>query len=325
MNEENSGKESEPLGHGDHWQALGMEGEPLIEYVHQLTEEVGEPRLFPAPWPGGEFSKIVLMSAPRASLCFVVLSGVNEQEGTLSLLSAFPELTRTEEWIVDVDGASADYGPYEGVVNATAAAGHGLCFFVPYFGLEAEHWKRQGLTRVALAGLALKLETFDAEPLRITEGPRVEEAKSELRAQGRDAEADDPDFHVTFYMDSLRSLYSLNQDHHQIFGRVLSVTPVKPLPQFRGWRLEVECMPDEAANGCRLPVYVFPPAIGSEAPPRKGDLVTGTVWLQGTWVAAASRKDEEIWKESARGNTADPAKILSKVPDTAPVPGDEME
>jgi hypothetical protein len=90
----------------------------------------------------------------------------------------------------------------------------------------------------------------------------------------------------------------ISPDHHQIIGRVMSVTAIKPLPQFQGWRLEIECMPDEAASGWRLPVFVFPPALGSDAPPRKGDLVTGTVWLQGSWISGESTRDMEIWRET---------------------------
>lgn len=287
-----------PLGHGDHWQALGLEGEALIEYLEQLTKEADGPVFFPAPWPDAEYDKVIQMRAQRASLCFVVLSGIDEERKLLNFLSAFPALTKTEEWVVNVEEVSAAYGHYEGVVCAKAAAGHGLKFFAPYFGTEADLWRRKGLARVALAGLALKLEKFAAEPIKITEGPLVEEAKRALRAEGKIAEADDPDFHVTVEMDRMRTIYSLNHDHHQIIGRVMSATAIKPLPQFQGWRLEIECMPDEAASGCRLPVFVFPPALSSETPPRKGDLVTGVVWLQGAWIAGDAEKDAAIRKEA---------------------------
>jgi hypothetical protein len=288
----------QPHGHGDHWQALGLEGDALIEYLEQLMKEADGPVFFPAPWAGAEYGKVIQMRAQCGSLCFVVLSGIDEERKILNLLSAFPTLTKTEEWVVDLEEVSASYGHYEGVVCAKAAAGHWLKFFAPFFGIEADHWRKKGLARVALAGLALKLEKFAAEPIKITAGPLVEEAKRELRAEGKIAEADDPDFHVTVEMDRMRTLYSLNHDHHQIIGRVMSATAIKPLPQFQGWRLEIECMPDEAASGCRLQVFVFPPALGSDAPPRKGDLVTGTVWLQGSWITGEPERDMEIWRES---------------------------
>jgi hypothetical protein len=288
----------QPLGHGDHWQALGLEGEALIEYLELLMKEADGPVFFSAPWPEAEYEKVIQMSAPRASLCFVVLSGIDEERKLLNFLSAFPTLTKTKEWVVNVEEVSAAYGNYEGVVCAKAAAGHGLKFFAPYFGTEADHWRKKGLARIALAGLALKLEKFAADPIKITEGPLVEEAKRELRSEGKIDEADNPDFHVTVEMDRMRTLYSLNHDHHQIIGRVVAVATARPSPQFQGWRLEIECMPDKAASGCRLPVFVFPPALGSEPPPRKGDLVTGTVWLQGSWISGESAGDLEIWRES---------------------------
>ncbi len=298
MDDESEEQSEKPLGHGDHWEALGLEGEAMIEYLEELTKEADCPVFFPAPWPGAEYGKVVQMSAPRSSLCFVVLSGVDEQRKQLALLSAFPTLTKTEEWMLKVNKVSAAYGHYEGVVCATAPSGHTLRFFAPYFGSEAGNWRKMGLARVALAGLALKLEIFPAEPMKISDGPLVEDAKSELRAEGKNEEADDPNFHITVEIDRMRTLYSLNHDHHQIIGRVMAVTAIKPLPRFHGWRLEIECMPDDAASGCRLPVYVFPPALGNEPPPRKGDLVTGVVWLQGSMISGDAEKDAAIWKEA---------------------------
>jgi len=298
MNEPPAEPENKTLGHGDHWKALGLGGEALTEYLGELMNEAANPVGFHAPWPGGEYAKVVQMHVAQSALWFVVLSGIDERERQLTFLSAYPKLAKTEDWVVKVDEVSDDYGPYEGVVVARAPAGHSLKFFVPHFLAEAEDWKTAVLVRVALTGLALKLERFDAKPVKITEGPRVEEAKAELRAEGKHQEADDPDFHVTILMDRMRTLYSLYHDHHQIIGRVMAVTAVSAAPKFPGWLLEIECLPDEAVSGCRLPVYVFPPALGDRTPPRKGDLVGGVVWLQGSWVGGDPGENAAIWKNA---------------------------
>jgi hypothetical protein len=76
----------------------------------------------------------------------------------------------------------------------------------------------------------------------------------------------------------------MEDDGHMLVGRITSVTDIKPLPEFRGWRLEIECLPGKIPSGHLLVVYVFPPAWKEGTPPRKGQMVEGTIWLQGSWI-----------------------------------------
>jgi hypothetical protein len=297
--DETDSTRAKPLSHGSHWQALGLEGDDLLRFVMGLVQKhhFQQPR-HKTPWPGGAYPELARMDVPFASVGFVALAGVAQTAEPMTMLSAYPAFARASEWVVNVEEATDSYGPYEGTVIGTVACGHCIEWFATDFELRAEQWRGTGLVRVALVGLALDLVNFAAEPWSIREGPMIEEKKKERRAQGRHAEADDPDLQVTLQTTSLRTLFSADCDHHELVGRVLSVTPIKPLPAFRGWRLEVECLPDQMPSGHRLIVYVFPPAWKEAKPPRKGQLVHGTIWLQGSWIGGAPEENDALWKQS---------------------------
>ncbi len=285
-----------PLGHGGHWFAMGLEGDALLHFVMKTVRNNSfSSELRPTPWPDAAYPMLSRMEASHASLQIVALAGAGKGGASLTMLSAFPAFTRTSEWVIEIENSTDSYGPYEGTVTASAACGHEIEFFATDFEIEAENWRKPGLARVALAGLALDMVSYAAEPWVIREGPRVEEKKQELREAGRHAEADDPDFHVVLKSDALRTFFSMDDDEHMLIGRIMSVTAIKPLPSFQGWRLEIECLPDKIPSGHRLIVYVFPPAWKEAKPPRKGQLVEATIWLQGSWLGGDPEENERIW------------------------------
>ncbi|MCH7228078.1 hypothetical protein [Haloferula sp. A504] len=288
------------LGHGHHWRALGVTDERqldgLIDKFLLLASGIGDPA--PAPWSGGEYARVEACEFPQASIRFRFLCGVASYDEPYDLVSAYPVLVRSSEWIVRIEQTTDSYGPYEGTVVAETASGHDLEFFATDFAERADSWKRTGLARVALVGLGLSMETYFSDPWIIREGPMVELRKQELRDEGRHAEADDPDFHLTVTSDRLRTLFSDHHDHHMLIGKVRRVTGIRPRPEFQGWRLEVECLPDELPSGHCLVVYLFRAAWTEGAPPRKGQMIQGTIWLQGTWLDRVGKDDAVIWKRS---------------------------
>lgn len=290
---------TKPLGHGGHWAAMGLEGDALMDFAVQTVRNTSFcDKLWESPWPNADYPMLSRMEAAYASLRVVALAGAGKGSKSLTMLSAFPTFTRTSEWVVEIGDTTDSYGPYEGTVTASAACGHNIEFFATDFEIQASNWRKPGLARVALAGLALDLVPFAAEPWIIREGPLVEERKKELREADRHAEAEAPDFHVSLPTDSLRTFYSMDDDEHMLIGKIVSVTSVKPLPQFRGWRLEIECLPDDIPSGHRLVVFVFPPAWKEAKPPRKGQMVEGTIWLQGSWIGGDDKNNTRIWEQS---------------------------
>ncbi len=231
----------------------------------------------------------------QASLVFAEICEVERQMKKLRLISAFPILTKTEEWIVRVDRAHDCYGAFESVIEGRTASGHSLQWFAPQFGFEGKVWHPGGLVRVAFAALALKLEPYDAKPIVIDRGPLVDEERKRLRAEGKIDEARRKGITVEVITSELRTFYSQVHDHHEFVGRIERVRPIRPRPEFRGWLLDVEVLPDRPATGSRMPLYVFPAALGDYRP-RRGDLVHGTAWLQGRWVRRADKADRAAWR-----------------------------
>ncbi len=273
---------NEPLGHGDHWAALGLEGETLISLLTLTAQEATAMHDFQIPWPQIDFGRLVQLELPNREVIYSVILGKPRNEESLNLLSGFPILCHTSPWILEIFGVEDSYGPFEGVITANADTGHGLEWFAPRFGREAEEWRRGGRMKVGLSGLALSLERFTADPIVIKDGPRIAERREELNAEGRHDEANDPNLTVTFRTEEMRTLYSSFHDHHELVGQVLRVAKVRLAPGLQGWRLEVQCRHDENKTGSKIPLYVFPPALSDGYVPKRGDLIQGTIWLQGT-------------------------------------------
>lgn len=288
-----------PLGHGDHWRALGLTPETGLFSLLELA--IREGRLhtqYPPRRPDSDFVEVLQFEWSQPPLSFVSLSVRREGQSELCPESAFPSLAETTEWIIRVNRTHDPYGPLEGVVEGTTASGHTLQWFAPAFGAEVQHWQRGGLARVRLAALALQMARFTPEPLRISEGPIVEMHRSHLRQEGKFTEADAPDLSVEVILDDMRTLYSDHHDHHAFVGRVMKSIPIRPHGTLSGWMLELECLPLELTTGHTLPLYAFPPALPEGYTPATGDLVTGSAWLQGSWNAPASEENEALWRNA---------------------------
>lgn len=283
------------LGHGDHWEALGLKGDALVTFMQTIFQSAQPISHYAAPWPGGQFVQLTHWEWSCASLRFEVITGLSTAENSPTCLSAFPMVTHREDWLVQVNQLHGHYGPYEGMVEGEAASGHMLQWFAPRFGQEVDLWRRPGLVRVSLGALALRMRLFPTAPIVIHEGPVVELSKQKLRREGRHAEADDPNFSITFTMQNLRTIYAHTHDHHEFVGKLIDVRPVTPLPQCWGWRVKMVCLPDDLPTGHVLSMLVFPPALQDGYRPKIGDLVCGTAWLQGHYRSPASDQERRLW------------------------------
>jgi hypothetical protein len=287
------------LGHGDHWVAVGIDGAEKIADFLQSGMAGNQPvATLNPPWPRPPFRELVILERLLGLMNVTSILGRNSSEETWKLLSAFPTMKGYEEWVVQIDGVSNCYGAVEGCVEGIASAGHPLKCFDPYFGLSARAWRLKGFVRVKLSALALRLVPYPGEPFDITEGPRIEELRKELRAEGKFAEAERNDLKLTIQTDQMRTLYSNFHDHHTFVGKVIGKRSIKPLPEFQGHILDVEVMPDQLSTGWKLPVYAFPGVLGSYQP-KRGDLIQGTVWLQGSWGRAARPPEKTAWRNQA--------------------------
>lgn len=280
-------KKREPLGHGDHWAAMGFEGDALIRLIQEVANAATVLHPLEFPWPGARMEKLVQIELPWKEMSLTVILGKPPEKDELRILSAFPVLSRTTPWVLQIDEVGSDYGLYEGVVKATADTGHPLLWFDPHFAQNATSWRAGGRMQVGLAGMALSMKPYPADPFIIHEGPRVDELRTRLRAEGRAREADDPELSVTYEMDAMRTIFSSFHDHHEFVGKVLRVAKTGLGSLVTGWRIELECRHDDHGTGRSLPVYVFPPSLEEGYVPKRGDLVCGMLWLQGSYFGAA--------------------------------------
>lgn len=293
----------EPLGHGDHWQALGLVDDEIPAFLEVLLREADVTARCSTPWPDAAYSELVVLQYPQESLSFTTLCGISSEQKSLVFLTAFPVPTKTTEWLVEIEEILPSYGPYEGLVTGRAVTGHHIQWFAPAFHHDKDQWKPGALARVNFSAIALSIEPYPADPIILTEGPFVEQSREELRAEGKQEEADDPNFSITVHTDALRTFYSTTHDHHQFVGKILSATRICPRPEFTGWRLEIECLPDSPSTDSTLTLYAFSASLQNGYTPHKNDLVLGSAWLQGQWLADASPNDQILWHEESRKHT----------------------
>lgn len=290
-------KTDSELGHGDHWEAVGLASENFIDYTQFLLGFTKNKHAFATPWPSQSYERVIQCEADQTDMIVQILFGVNDAKNSLEVVSAYPTFKDRSPWILQIQNCSDEYGSYEGLVSAKAPQGHPLTFFAIDFGSRRQEWSQKGVATVAITALALSIEIYAAEPIIIREGPRIAELQAKLRAEGKHAEADDPDLHLTIYTDRLRTMIKAEADHHHLFGRVLSSKVIKAGSLPGGWRLMVECLPYDKKKIYVLPLYVFQNALGDSPPLRKGDLIEATVWLQGRWIEGETEESSKSWQE----------------------------
>lgn len=281
----NSEASSETCGHGDHWTAIGVKGEePLISLIQTIVKKGQVTGASEPLTTESLYKNLIYYDLELESIKFTAICGVNEAAKELPFLSAFPTMTKTEDWTLKIEEVSTIYGDDERVIGGLLASEHFIKWFVPYFGMEAAHWQLGESVVVALSALALDITPYNPEPVTITEGPALEFHKQLLRDEGNAAEADQPDFSVTVALDTLRMIQFSNHDHAILVGKVLLVEPLIMAGEERGWILQVECLPDEPETGYQIPLYVFDHLLedGMDTP-KIGDTIQSTAWLQGSW------------------------------------------
>ncbi len=276
----------EPCGHGGHWAALGLSEQTILDAVGAALERATSTADFSPPWPGDPMHRCLYCTTNEPDLAICTIVGQPQPKAAAQVLSSYPWLRRTSPWKLCVHEVTDIYGAFEGVVVGTSPHGASLQWFAPQFGLEQETWQQcvqAGEATVEVAGLALSMHHYPAEPIVVKTGPVVDMRREELRAEGRHAEAEDPDLSVTFLTSSLRSIFSTYQDHCEYVGKILYLDEVQAPGLPTGWWIQLECLPDHENDQLRsLPIFVFPTALMDGYIPKIGDLVSGVLWLQGS-------------------------------------------
>jgi tetratricopeptide (TPR) repeat protein len=290
--------ESKTLGHGDHWRALDNNTDDTAyekewakeasSFIENLIKKGKDTHTRKSPWKKtlkNDLTQHFYKTGKTIDFTTILTKG---EEDSFVFLSAFPSFAHTCTWILDVQSVSNAYGDCEGLISGRTANDHCLEWFAPDFLRYANDWSQLGLTKVSVSGLALQLEFNEAKPWVFKSGHCLEEERQRLRNEGKIEEAQKLKS-VSIPTDEIRTFFTDFHDHAFLAGRILELRKIttKTWKNLSGYLLEIEVLANELPTGYILPVYAFPAALGDYVP-KKGDLVTGTIWLQGKFMGKAS-------------------------------------
>lgn len=199
------------------------------------------------------------------------------------LHSAFPWLAAGSPVCLRVHDEDTDHFGLEGFINATLADGPSVKFFDPLYALNKAKYSVQSEHNFTLAGVSLNLKLAAPEPLRITNPETVASMREAERAATGQAWSP-PDF---VEVDASRTRYLVQaapdaSDYYFFQGAVTAIRKADFLDRpFLVFRTAVF---DLKNDDLAVDVYTDRARFGSGAIPTAGDMVSGTLWLQGCLV-----------------------------------------
>ena len=196
------------------------------------------------------------------------------------LHSAFPWLAAGASARLKVYDADTDHFGLEGFIDAGVADGPSVKFFDPLYALNKGEYKVGSERNFTLAAVSHDLKLVTREPLRITNPETVAEMREAERAATGQAWSR-PDY---VEVDAIRAQLLMPaapdaSDYYIFQGPIRTIRSTeflgRPFLVFRTAVLHLDG-DDLAAD-----IYVDRARFGSRAIPTAGDMVSGTLWLQG--------------------------------------------
>ena len=196
------------------------------------------------------------------------------------LHSAFPWLAAGAPARLRLHDSDTNHFGLEGFVNAGVADGPSVGFFDPLYALNKGKYRVGSEHNFTLAAVSLDLKLATPEPLRITNPETVAEMREAERAATGEAWSR-PDY-VEVDASRAQDLMPAAQDapDYYIFqGPVRTIRKTdfldRPFLVFRTAVVHLD------ADDLAVDIYVDRARFGSHVIPTAGDMVTGTLWLQG--------------------------------------------
>lgn len=288
----------ERFGHGDHWDAVEPDFPPNIgRIIEQILTQGRVIAAYPPFDPDPGYSRLLHYELQLGEMTYTLVEGMHADEDSAGqeVLTMYPAFPQGSVWPCRFDGIDDAYGPYERVVEVMTASGHWLECFCPRFGLRKKPPETGSVYDMTVSALLLRVEPYDSRPFCVTEGPMVDELREELIAEGNLKEANDPNLFVEIDPSEMRYLIPSTCDHADLVGKVLEMEAIKTAKGLRGWRMLVECLP-ENPFGRDLTVYVFDIALKDGYAPRKGCLIQAKVWLQASIDRKKPKRESSRWQ-----------------------------
>jgi hypothetical protein len=218
-------------------------------------------------FPTGEIRAIIHLIKPQGRPNFY-------------LHSAFPWLAAGPTARLLIGGTHTNHFGLEGFIDTSTAAGSSVSFFDPLFALNKARYRVGALQEFSLAGLSLDLKQATGGVVRISNQETVAHMrKAEVAAAGQPSSS--PGY-IEVDMSGAQGLMPVGpdaRDYHFFHGRVSSVRNAdfldRPFLVFRTAVLQ-------ALDGdIGVDIYIDRARFGSRPVPTEGDVVSGTLWLQG--------------------------------------------
>lgn len=278
--------------HGDHWAALYLDDEAVIEELKRLVAQGRLADLQPEQSAGKtEYRYLVGSDGPLTGVAIVQFG---ESENTVE--RAFPTMLDMAECELEIlsTAAIADENSQnlEGLVTAITRDGEEVTFFCPAWLALRESLEAGGRFKFRLGAIAYSLEAAPKE-IVLTEGTLFESEKR--RCSREDPEFDAAAFSsVSIDTSQLRSLFA-REDGDIEFQTVVEEVSAFQSSNTSGFIMLVNFAP-EGRQKIEVKLYATAKVLNGYAPV-KGDSVRGVAWLQGMPLDRIAAEDS--WLDSS--------------------------
>lgn len=274
-------------GHGDHWSCLGETKAVIPQFINLLFGDDATIRVGPdvsvVPENGEpRQEQLISMSCPQKDLgalgIYVLDSQTNPK--TIKLWSLFPFATKGVSYTITIDEIEEWKNGVEARVSGETEEGAWFGFFDTHYHLNRERYAIGKSYEFSLAAVAYSLEVVAPEPVIISDPEQIR-IRQEVFAESGVEVPLNADGHIELHMAGAAILLPIEEWDISDYR---FQAPVRDVSSFElegqiiyAVRATVMIVDDKDID---LIIYTPEHALKA-APPKPGDDVAGSLWVQG--------------------------------------------
>ena len=292
------------MSHGDHWQALFGDdiserlAKLLPRFVQQgaLVRHVAQREIFSGP-EQKQWQYISLEYGEQQMRCITVIH-IDPEDKLNKVMTAYPFVREGMPVALEITDKIQD-DKFEAVLRCVTRQGTPLAFFSPLYGSDPTAHEAGSKYEFSLAALAYSLKKIEETQFTLTDEPALEIER--LCRQEEDPNADIADIQaVDFSIAGLRALIFRNGNSVDDAADAEFYTVVESVLFFVFEETDF-CKMDvrfrlRDEEELRTTLYAAEHVLAGYRP-EVGDLIHGTLWLQGYPVNTI--EDEQAWTRSS--------------------------
>ena len=270
-------------GHGDHWGCFGDVSRALAELlpvaIAHSDGDIFVDKDFQVPHPQtGEPAKVFSLANPGTDLRPLALLGSGPDSN--EVWSAYPFAKRGTRHRLVIDDIEVWGNGIEARIQATFADAAPVGFFDTLFHVNSCSYEVGKEYTFSLAGVAYSVEVIKPDPIRITDPEAVERQRQIWEHVGQELALTE-DGAVEFRLEGAAILLPIEGwdiDEYQFHG------PVREVSSFRleRWTIHAIRVPVMVVDDQDFDIILYVADTCLKGPPpRPGDDIRGTMWLQG--------------------------------------------